>query len=66
MVLYLGVLAAGAYEDGMNLIDFMGRFAEAMEHPLSVHWTAYTPKFMLGALLLYLFGIWPVCVHPSE
>ena len=62
VVLYLGVLAAGAYEDGTNLIDFMGRFAEAMEHPLSVHWTAYTPKFMLGALLLYLFGI---CLYAS-
>lgn len=46
----------------MNLIDFMGRFAEAMAHPLSVHWTAYTPKFMLGALLLYLFGI---CLYAS-
>lgn len=46
----------------MNLIDFMGRFAAAMEHPLSVHWTAYTPKFMLGALLLYLFGI---CLYVS-
>ena len=46
----------------MNLIDFMGRFAEAMEHPLSIHWTAYTPKFMMGALLLYLFGI---CLYAS-
>ena len=46
----------------MNLIDFMGRFAEAMEHPLSIHWTAYTLKFMMGALLLYLFGI---CLYAS-
>lgn len=41
----------------MNLIDFMGRFAESMKHPFSVHWTKSTPKFMLGAMLLYLCGI---------
>ena len=38
----------------MNLIDFMGRFAVVMEQPFVLRWTAHTPKFMLGAMVLYL------------
>lgn len=41
----------------MNLIDFMGRFAVVMEQPFVLHWTAHTPKFMLGAMVIYLCAI---------
>ena len=56
-ILYLAALAAGVYEDGMNLFQFMAVFPDAMNAPFSLHWTPYTVKFMLGALLLYVGGI---------
>ena len=56
-MLWLGALAACAYEDGENLIEFLGRFAEAVKRPFSIRWTAYTPKFLAGALLLYICAI---------
>ena len=56
-MLWLGALAACAYEDGENLIEFLGRFAETAKRPFSIRWTAYTPKFLAGALLLYICAI---------
>lgn len=57
VVLWFGAIAAYAYTDGMNLFDFMGQFAEAINRPFAFHWTPHTPKFMLGALILYACGI---------
>ena len=57
LVLWLAAIAAYAYEDGMNLFQWMGRFSQVLERPLSVGWTAHTPKFMLVSLLLYGCGI---------
>lgn len=57
VILWLGAIAAYAYEDGMNLIDFMGCFSIAIEHPFAIGWTAHTPQFMGGALALYACGI---------
>ena len=51
-VLYLAVLAAGVYEDGMNLFQFMAVFPDAMNKLFTLRWTPYTAKFILGALLL--------------
>lgn len=56
-ILYLAVLAADVYEDGMNLFQFMAVFPDAMNAPFSLRWTPHTVKFMLGALLLYVGGI---------
>ncbi len=56
-VLYLAVLAAGVYEDGMNFFQFMAVFPDAMNKPLALSWTPHTAKFILGALLLYGGGI---------
>ena len=56
-VLYLAVLAAGVYEDGMNLFQFMTVFPDAMNHPFSLRWTPHTVKFMLGALVIYAGAI---------
>lgn len=57
VVLWLGALAATAYREGMNLLDWMGSFAAALEHPLRLAWTPHTPAFLLGAAALYAGGI---------
>ena len=57
LVLWLGAIAAYAYEDGMNLFQWMGRFSQVLERPFSIGWTAHTPKFMLVSLIIYAFGI---------
>ena len=57
VVVWLGALAAGAYTAEMNLIDFMGAFSKAMEHPFSLRWTAQTIPFIFGALTVYACAI---------
>lgn len=57
LALWLAAIAAYAYEDGMNLFQWMGRFSQVLERPFSIDWTPYTLKCMLGSLLLYGCGI---------
>ena len=57
LVLWLAAIAAYAYEDGMNLFQWMGRFSQVLERPFAIGWTAHTPKFMLVSLIIYAFGI---------
>ena len=57
LVLWLATIAAYAYEDGMNLFQWMGRFSQVLERPFSIGWTPYTLKYMLVGLLLYGCGI---------
>ena len=57
LVLWLAAIAAYAYEDGMNLFQWMGRFSQVLERPFAIGWTPHTLKFMLGGLLLYGCGI---------
>lgn len=52
-VLYPAAVLASGYEDGMNIIELMGRFAEMVERPFSLRWTGHTLKFMLGAVIAY-------------
>lgn len=52
-VLYLAAVLASGYEDGMNIIELMGRFAELVERPFSLRWTEHTLKFMLVAVVAY-------------
>lgn len=61
-VLWLGAIAACVWAPGMNFIDFMGRFAVAVERPFSIGWTPQTPRFMLAALALYGCA---VCLYES-
>ncbi|WP_418738465.1 VirD4-like conjugal transfer protein, CD1115 family [Dysosmobacter sp.] len=56
-VLWLGAIAAYAYEDGMTIFAWMGRFSQVLERPFAIGWTAHTPKFMLVSLIIYAFGI---------
>ncbi|WP_419015121.1 VirD4-like conjugal transfer protein, CD1115 family [Dysosmobacter sp.] len=57
LVLWLAAIAAYAYEDGMSLFQWMGRFSQVLERPFAIGWTPYTLKCMLGSLLLYGCGI---------
>ena len=57
LVLWLASIAAYAYEDGMTIFTWMGRFSQVLERPFSIGWTAHTPKFMLVSLIIYAFGI---------
>ena len=57
LILWAAAIAAYAYEDGMNLFQWMGRFSQVLERPLAIGWTAHTLKFMLVGLLLYACGI---------
>ena len=57
LVLWLAAIAAYAYEDGMNLFQWMGRFSQVLERPFSIGWTPYTLKCMLVSLLLYGCGV---------
>ena len=57
LVLWLAAIAAYAYEDGMNLFQWMGRFSQVLERPFAIGWTPYTLKCMLGSLLLYGCGV---------
>ena len=53
LVLWLAAIAAYAYEDGMNLFQWMGRFSQVLERPFAIDWTPRTLKFIARALLLY-------------
>ena len=57
VVLWLAAIAAYAYEDGQSLFQWMGRFSQVLERPFVIEWTAHTPRFLLGGLLLYGCGI---------
>ena len=56
-VLWLAAVAAYAYEDGMTVFDWMGRFSAVVQRPFAIHWMPHTPKFLLGGLALYVFAI---------
>ena len=36
-VLWLAVIAAYAYEDGMTVFDWMGQFSVVIQHPFAIH-----------------------------
>lgn len=44
---------AGCYEPGMTIFVLMDAFSVAMQKPLALRWTPYTPKFIGIFLLLY-------------
>ena len=52
-IVWLAVLMASCYEPGMTIFTLMDAFSAATKNPFSLHWTAYTPKFIGIFLLLY-------------
>ena len=60
-VLWLAVIAANVYENGMNVFELVSHLTAAVNHPFAVRWTAYTPRFLLVFLLLYGGGVLLYC-----
>ena len=56
-VLWIASMAASCYEDGMTLIDLLAVLPAAMERPLALRWTAYTPRFLIVSAAVYAFAI---------
>ena len=56
-VVWLAAIAAYAYEDGMNLFQWTGRFSQVLERPFSIGWMPHTLKFIACGLLLYAAAI---------
>ncbi|MGM9542622.1 MAG: VirD4-like conjugal transfer protein, CD1115 family [Candidatus Limivicinus sp.] len=54
-VLYFGVMAASVYEEGMSLFQLMPLLTSSRLE--DIHWTAYTPRFILLFMGLYVGGI---------
>lgn len=57
VVIWLAVVAASGYGEGMTLIEFMPILAAAMDQPFQLRWTPYTLKFIAVSLGLYLLAI---------
>lgn len=60
-VLWLAVIAAGVYENGMNVFELVSRLTAATNRPFAVRWTVYTSRFLLVFLLLYGGGVLLYC-----
>lgn len=56
-IIWLSALLASGYDEGMTLFDLMGRFSVLVERPFAIRWTPYTPRFLLGGLVVYVFAI---------
>lgn len=57
VVIWLALVTAGCYEDGVKLFDLLGRLAEALNQPLNVSINQYSLKFVLLFLFAYAMGI---------
>lgn len=60
-VVWLAAIAAYAYEDGMNLFQWTGRFSQVLERPFSIGWMPHTLKFIACGLLLWGDRIFEKC-----
>lgn len=56
-VIWLALITAGCYEDGMKLFDLLERLAEAINQPLNININQYSLKFIFIFLLAYAMGI---------
>lgn len=55
LVIYFALIAASVYEEGMTLFQLIPLAINAKSG--DIHWTAYTPKFILIFLAVYAGGI---------
>lgn len=44
-VLWGAVLLAGCYQEGSGLLDWLGSFTEALNHPFAIRWNEKTLPF---------------------
>lgn len=54
---YLGYLAAGAWESGITLVDFAGRFREVCEQPFAGYFNENTIKAAAIAAMVYVLAV---------
>lgn len=52
-IVWLAVLLAGRYEEGMTVFDLAAQFSEVMKTPFALRWTPHTGRFIGIFLLLY-------------
>ena len=57
VVIWLALVTASCYEDGVKLFDLLGRLAEALNQPLNISINQYSLKFVLLFLFAYAMGI---------
>ena len=56
-VMWCAVIFANCYVEGENLLVQMTAFMTAAQTPFAVSFNHHTPRFILGALIAYAFGI---------
>lgn len=56
-VLWLALIAGGCCGPGVSAGAWLEAFTAALNHPLAIRWTAYTPKALLLTSLCYGFAI---------
>lgn len=50
---WLALIAATQYRDGMNLVELTAAVLPALNRPFAISWTRYSPRFLLIAVLLH-------------
>ena len=56
-VVYFAMVTASVYIPGENIFALLERISTMVRRPDLLRWTAYTPRFLLGFLLLYGGGV---------
>ena len=56
-VIWLALMAAQSYYDGVNIFELLERFVGNINQPFYIVFTKYSLKFVGAALLMYAMGI---------
>ena len=56
-VIWLALITAGCYEDGVKLFDLLGRLTAALNQPWEISINQYSIKFVLVFLFAYAMGV---------
>ncbi len=56
-VVWLALITAGCYEDGVKLFDLLGRLTAALNQPWKISINQYSIKFVLVFLFAYAMGV---------
>ena len=57
IVVWLALLIAGCYEEGLKLFLLLERLTAALENPMQIHFNGYSLKTVLVFLFLYVMGV---------
>ena len=56
-VIWLALITAGCYEDGVKLFDLLERLTAALNQPWNISINQYSIKFVLVFLFVYAMGV---------